>query len=171
MYIFPFFLLFLILLLFLLFLLFELFLPMLIFLLSLLFLFFILFLQFYFSYFSSFPTFLTFILPTFLVWSAHGISKNISLLGVRDIKSPPSFRPSRPPNWAPLYRSQWGYGVRGSGYSPRITSMILEVNSLPKIFDSIRIKIVNQLCPLKYFGLPPIGGAMGVGVTYDWHPF
>ena len=44
-------------------------------------------------------------------------------------------------------------GVGGSGYSPRITYMILEVNSLPKIFDSIRIRIVNQSCPAKkYFG-------------------
>ena len=56
------------------------------------------------------------------------------------------------------------------GYSPRITNMILDVNSLPKIFDSIRIRIVNQSCPpKKYFG-PPIGGVRGVGGTWDQPP-
>ena len=95
-----------------------------------LFLLFLLFLFSYFSYISTFPTF-----PTFLVWSAQGISENISHLGVRDIKSSPSFRPPRLPHWAPFHRSLGGYGVGGSGYSPRITYMILEVNSLPKIFD------------------------------------
>ena len=72
------------------------------------------------------------------------------------------------PRWAPLYRTLRGYGVGGSGYSLRIIDMILEVNSLPKIFDSIRIIIVNRSCPpKKYFG-PLIMGVRGVEVTYNW---
>ena len=109
---------------------------------------------------STFPTFPTFshisTFPTFLVWSAQGISENISHLVVRDIKSPTSFRPPPlPPYWSPLYRSLGGYGDRG--YFPRITNMILEFNSLPKIFDSMRIRIVNQSYP-QINTLAPHGG-------------
>ena len=32
-------------------------------------------------------------------------------------------------------------------YSPRITSILVKVNSLPKIFDSMRIRIVNESYP------------------------
>ena len=62
-------------------------------------------------------------------------------------------------------------GVRGSGYSPRITNMMLEVNNFTKIVDSMRIRIVNQSYPPnKYFG-PPIRGVRGVGGTSYWHPY
>ena len=51
------------------------------------------------------------------------------------------------------------------GYSPRITNVILEVNSFPKIVDSMGIRRVNQAYPSnKYFG-PPIGGVKGVRGT------
>ena len=48
--------------------------------------------------------------------------------------------------------------------------MMLEVKNFTKIFDSIRIRIVNQSYPpKKYFG-PPIGGVRGVGGTSDQPP-
>ena len=41
--------------------------------------------------------------------------------------------------------------------------MMLEVKNFTKIFDSMRIRIVNQSYPpKKYFG-PPIGGLGGLG--------
>ena len=86
-----------------------------------------------FPIFPTFPTFPTFsFFPTFLVWTAQGISENISRLGVRDIKSPPSFSLPSAPHWAPLYKSLGGYGIGGLGYSPRITNVILNVNNLQK---------------------------------------
>ena len=39
--------------------------------------------------------------------------------------------------------------------------MILEVNSLPKIFDSMRIRIFNLSCPPRNYLAPPIGGVLG----------
>ena len=49
--------------------------------------------------FTSFPTF-----PTFAVWSAQGLSKQISYLGVRHIISPPhSGHPPWPPTVPPYY--------------------------------------------------------------------
>ena len=63
---------------------------------------------------------------------------------------------------SPLYRSLGGYGVWGSDYSPRITNMILEVIRLPKLFDSTRIRIVNQSCPPKNT-LTPHRGLGGLG--------
>ena len=42
--------------------------------------------------------------------------------------------------------------------------MMLEVKNFTKIFDSMRIRIVNQSYPAKkYFGPPPIGGVGGSG--------
>ena len=40
--------------------------------------------------------------------------------------------------------------------------MMLEVNNFTKIFDSMRIRIVNQSYPPKKFFGPPIVGVMGV---------
>ena len=64
-----------------------------------------------FTTFSTFPTF-----PTFQVWSAQGLSKSISHLGVRDIKSAPSFRPPGPPIGPPSIKESlgvvcWGVGL------------------------------------------------------------
>ena len=55
--------------------------------------------------------------------------------------------------------------VGGLGYSPRMTKIILKVKSLPKIFDSMEIRMANQSYPpKKYFG-HPIEGVRGVGGT------
>ena len=120
--------------------------------------------------FHTFPTFPTFntiptcpIFPTFSVWPAQGVSKNISHLGVRDIKSPPSFKP---PKRAPLWRSR---GVRdwGVGDSPRNTNMILEVKCFPNIFDSIGFRRVNQTYPQKNILAPLTRGVRGVSGTFN----
>ena len=51
-----------------------------------------------------------------------------------------------------------GNGVGGSGYSPRITNMILKVKSFPKNFDSMRIGIVKGIVKgLGRLGSPLIG--------------
>ena len=55
------------------------------------------------------------------------------------------------------------------GYSPRVTNMMLEVKNFTKIFDSMRIRLVNQSYPPNKFFGPPIGGVRGV--TYNWHPY
>ena len=111
---------------------------------------------------DGFPTF-----PTSLVWSAQGISENISHLGVKRYKITHLIEAPLASYQAPLYRNLWGYGAEGLGYSPRIINMILEVNSLPNILDSIMIRIVNELCPLKILW-PLRRGGWEVGVTNNW---
>ena len=65
-----------------------------------------------------------------------GLSQNISHLGVRVIKSHPSFRP---PYKVPLI------GVSGGEGTPqRKTQLLFAVKSFPKSFDSLGIKIILQ---------------------------
>ena len=117
-----------------------------IFLIFKLFLLFLLFLRFYFSYFSY----------IFSLICSRDFQKHITLRpGVRDKNHPPPHSGPPAPPWGPPYRSLEGYGVWGLGYFPRITNVILKVKSLSKIFYSIRIRAVNQSCPLKILW-PPI---------------
>ena len=77
-------------------------------------------------------------------------------LGKKKKKTTPPFRPP-PPQGPPLSESR---GVRkgGLGYSLRITCMILEVKSSPKIFDSMGIRRINKSYPPKILWPPNRGG-------------
>ena len=54
----------------------------------------------------------------------------------------------------------------GSGYSPKITEMLLEVKSFINIFDSMGVRMVNQSYPPAKNTLAPYrGGVRGVRGT------
>ena len=92
----------------------------------------------YFSYYSYIPSF-----PTFPTCSNYPTFHTFSHFS---------------------YISYFSY-ISWLEYSPRFTNMILEVKSLPKIFDSMSIRTVYQSYPPTETLWPPMGWVRGVGVT------